>query len=245
MERLVNHLQQVATHHDLAQLHQWLCTYMVYVQSGTPPTAEITPYDPRAPLLYGLRWKGLHLLVPDRMLQAVPARPLALLAVRGYLEAQARRRLTIRSILLTLLIVFTIPPMLFHLAPPTHGKAYHWLLHLLVVVPIERVWAWQRKIARRIDREVLKSIGETDVFLQALITVIKADIQIRGVERSVVEMVGRLNSLRKENGYPEVTRWMNYCLRLLRKTMNRSNLLLPPSTRASSCADIPLMSIIR
>jgi len=135
--------------------------------------------------------------------------------------------------------------MLFHLAPPTHGKAYHWLLHLLVVVPIERVWAWQRKIARRIDREVLKSIGETDVFLQALITVIKADIQIRGVERSVVEMVGRLNSLRKENGYPEVTRWMNYCLRLLRKTMNRSNLLLPPSTRASSCADIPLMSIIR
>lgn len=205
MERLVTHLQQIATHHDLAQFHQWLCTYMLYVQSGTPPTAEIVPYDPRASLLQGLRWKGLHLLVPDRALREVPARPLALLAVRGYLEAQARRRLTIRSILLTLLIVFTIPPLLFRLAPPTHGKAYHWLLHLFVLVPIERTWAWQRKIARRIDREVVRSTGETDIFLEGLVTVIKVDIKIRGADRIVADMVGRLNSLCKENGYPEVT----------------------------------------
>lgn len=74
MERLVTHLQQIATHHDLAQFHQWLCTYMLYVQSGTPPTAEIVPHDPRSSLLQGLRWKGLHLLVADRALREVPVR---------------------------------------------------------------------------------------------------------------------------------------------------------------------------
>lgn len=125
--------------------------------------------------------------------------------MRGYLEAQARRRLTLRSIPLTLLIVFTIPPLLFRLAPPTHGKAYHWLLHLFVLVPIERTWAWQRKIARRMDREVVRSTGETDILLEGLVTVIKVDIKIRGADRIVADMVGRLNSLCKENGYPEVT----------------------------------------
>jgi len=145
------------------------------------------------------------LLVPDRALQEVPARLLALLAVRGYLEAQTRRRLTLRSILLTLWIVFTIPPLIYHLAPPVHGKAYHWLFHLLVFIPIERVWAWPRKIAQRIDREVVRRTGETELFLQALTTVIQADIRIRGTDRIVEELVSRLNILRQENGYPEVT----------------------------------------
>ena len=205
MEQLVNHLQQVAIHHDLAQLHQWLCTYMLYAQVGTLPTVEMVSHDPRVSLLQGLRWKGSHLMVSDRALQEVPARPLALLAARGYLEAQARRRLTLRSILLTLLIVFTIPPLIFHLAPPVHGKVHHWLFHLLVFIPVERVWAWQRKIARRVDREVVRSTGETELFLQALTTVIRADIRTRGTDRIVAELLSRLNDLRDENGYPKVT----------------------------------------
>jgi hypothetical protein len=205
MERLVQHLQQIANQHDLAQLHQWVCTYMLYVQSGAYPTMETVPHDPRFSLLRGLRWKGLHLMVPERALQEVPARYLAILAVRGYLEAQARRRLTIRSILLTLLIVFTIPLLIYHLAPPTHDKVYHWMFHMLVIVPIERVWAWHRSIAQRIDREIVKSTGETEVFLQALATVIKADIMIKGMDKNVKELIGRLNSLCRENGYPEVT----------------------------------------
>ena len=205
MERLVQHLQQIANHHDLAQLHQWVCTYMLYVQSGAYPTMETVPHDRRCSLLGGLRWKGLHLMVPERALQEVPARYLAILAVRGYLEAQARRRLTIRSILLTLSIVLTIPPLIYHLAPPTHDKVYHWMFHLLVIVPIERVWAWHRSIAQRIDREIVKSTGETEVFLQALTTVIKADLKIKGTEKNAADLIGRLNSLRKENGYPEVT----------------------------------------
>jgi hypothetical protein len=205
MERLVQHLQQVANHHDLAQLHQWLCTYMLYVQSGTSPTVEVVPHDPHISLLGGLRWKGLHLMVPDRALQEVPARHLALLAVRGYLEAQAKRRFTVRSFLLTFLILFTIPLLIYHLAPPTHDKVYHWMFHLLVIVPIERVWAWRRSIARRIDREIVQSTGETETFLQALTAVIKADIKRRGLDKNVADLVSRLNSLCKENGYPEVT----------------------------------------
>jgi hypothetical protein len=205
MERLVQHLQQIANQHDLAQLHQWVCTFMLYVQSGAYPTMETVPHDPRFSLLRGLRWKGLHLMVPERALQEVPAQYLAILAVRGYLEAQARRRLTIRSILLTLLIVFTIPPLIYHLAPPTHDKVYHWMFHMLVIVPIERVWAWHRSIARRIDREIVQSTGETETFLQALTAVIKADIKRRGLDKNVADLVSRLNSLCKENGYPEVT----------------------------------------
>ncbi len=205
MERLVQHLQQVANHHDLAQLHQWLCTYMLYVQSGTSPTLEVVPHVPSISLLGGLHWKGLHLMVPDRALQEVPAQHLALLAVRGYLEAQARRRLTIRSVLLTFLVLLTITPLIFLLAPPTHDKVYHWMFHLLVIVPIERVWAWHRKITQQIDHEIVKSTGETEIFLQALTTVIKADIKIKGMDKDVEELIGRLNSLCKEKGYPEVT----------------------------------------
>lgn len=52
---------------------------------------------------------------------------------------------------------------------------------------------------------MLKSTADSDIFLQGLVTVVKVDIKIRGADRTVGDMVGRLNFLRKENGYPEVT----------------------------------------
>ncbi|GBC94862.1 hypothetical protein HRbin16_00647 [bacterium HR16] len=209
MERLVNHLQQVATHHDLAQLHQWLCTYMLYAQTAVMPTVEtvnIPAPSAREPVLKKIRWKGSHLLLPQRIIEEIPPRSLALLAVRNYMEASASKRRTVQSIFWTIVIIVVISPLVYIASERLPEEAHRWFFHLVVLVPIHMVWSWRARIAEQIERELLQRVGEVDTLLHALEAAIKLDIKTGVPGKLVDDTLARLNTLRREHGYPEISR---------------------------------------
>ncbi|GIV17783.1 MAG: hypothetical protein KatS3mg022_3218 [Armatimonadota bacterium] len=220
MERLTDHLQQVAMHSDLAQFYQWLCTYMLYTHTVITPTVEIirtSAHSPpaREPVLKQLRWKGTHLLLPQHVLEVIPPRPLALLAVRNYIEAVTSRRYTVQSILLTVAIILVVSPIAYIVGERFSKEAHRWLFHLVVLVPIHKVWSWRDHLAEQIERELLKHAGDADAILQALETAVKLDIQAGVPDKLVNDLLARLNTLRREHGYAEV---------------NKNDLLPPPPT---------------
>lgn len=211
MERLIDHLQQVAMHGELAQFYQWLCTYMLYTQTAIMPTVEIvhtSAHSPpaREPVLKQLRWKGTHLLLPQRVLEGIPSRPLALLAVRNYMEAVASRRYTVQSILWTMVIIFVVSPLVYIASERLSKEAYRWFFHFLVLVPIHTVWSWRARLAEQIERELLKRAGDADTILQALEAAVKVDIKTGVPDKLVNDLLARLNTLRREHGYAEVSK---------------------------------------
>lgn len=205
MEHLTQHLQLVATRADVAQFQQWLSTCMLYVQAGVTPTVEAYPHPPRTSLLQGIVWNGWHVRVPKRALQEIPPYPLALLAVRNYMEATARRRLMWRSIALTVFFLLTIPAAIYTLTRSMPEDASSWLLHLAVLVPLEWTWRWWHHLARQIDWQFVEQIGEADDFLLAMQMAIKIDLKAGVRKNTVDELLERLNALRREEGYPELS----------------------------------------
>lgn len=205
MEYLTQHLQVVATRAEVAQFQQWLSTCMLYTQTGVTPTVEVYPYRSNAPLLNGIVWDEWHVWVPERALQKIPSRLLALLAVQGYMEATARRNLIPRSMVLTALVLLIVAPLIYKLSQPLAEDLHRWLFELLVLLPIHWVWAWWPRLGAEIDRQLVQQSGEGDALLEAMELAIKDDLA-RGVPNGVVNnLLKRLNSLREALGYPKLS----------------------------------------
>ncbi|MEJ5252047.1 MAG: hypothetical protein HPY54_07125 [Chthonomonadetes bacterium] len=206
MEHWSQDLQLVATRPDVAQFQQWLATCMLYAQTGVMPAVQVYPHNTRQPLLRGIIWKGMQVWVPDRALEEIPPYPLALLALRNYMEAKARQKLIWRSIALTALILFTVPTVIYEMTRNLPEEWSRWLFHLLVLLPIHYVWSWIQHIAAQIDRQVVQGVGQTDAFLQGMEAAIKIDLKVGVADKEITSQMARLNTLRRELGYPEVER---------------------------------------
>lgn len=178
---------------------------MLYAQAGVTPAVDVYPHNPRVPILQGIIWKGMQVWVPDRALEEIPPYPLALLAVRNYMETTARRRLIWRSVALTALFLITIPPLIYRLTQNTPEEWARWLFHLVVLVPIEWAWGWWHHIAKVIDRQLMQESGQTDTFLQAMELAVKFDLRAGVPKKNVDDLIERLNALRSEEGYPKLS----------------------------------------
>jgi len=205
MERLIQHLQLTAEQADVAELHQWLMEYLVPMQAGVNPTLELRPHVTGQPVLHSLRWSGTHLRISDRLVKEIPPRLVALLALRNYLEATARRRLNLISVVLTVLIVIIGGPMLFRLGERFPFRYSGWLFELLLAIPIELVWRWRDRIARSTDRQTVEFSRDGDLFVQAMESALRFDLKDNVPSTFARELLGRLNLVRKQLGYPELT----------------------------------------
>lgn len=211
VERVVVHLQQVANDPALAQFQQWLRIYMLYAGVAITPIVEVV--NPEVPRLFGpvstlqqIRWKGARLQLSQRLLQEIPPRLLALLAVRNYIEADTFRRSVLRSILYTIVLFPLLSVLVYILGERFPQKAYEWAMQLVVLLPIRWVWSWWSHLAEQVERKLLQHTGEEETLLQALEAVARLDLK-RGVpDKQVDELLNRLNALRRERGYPDLSR---------------------------------------
>lgn len=202
MERLVNYLQQVALSNELAQFYQWLCTYLLYTQTAIMPTVEVRPHTPGLPLVTGVRWRCQHLLLPDRALQQIPARPLALLAINRHFERLVYRQMLLQNVWITALLLFAVGPLLHIIGEHLPESVFRWIFGIVVALPLHYIWARMGLVGERADKELLQRIGEVEAFLQGMEAAIRTDI-ISGVSRRQVELfLQRLNAVREQYGYP-------------------------------------------
>lgn len=211
MERLTDHLQQVATHPNLAQLQQWLAAYMLYAQVAVIPTVEVVPApaqpsSSKAPVIKQLRWKGTHLRLPQQALEKVPPRFLALLAMRNYVLHEVYTRYLKRSLLLTLFILLVVAPLVFALTEDEAAETRKWVYRLAVVLPLHLIWWWRSTVEEETERELVQRTGEINTLLEALESAVRLDINAGVPDNMVNDMMARLNALRRAHGYPELNR---------------------------------------
>ncbi len=205
MEKLAQHMHLTATQADVAQVQQWLSSYMLYAQTGVVPTVEVRPHDAHIPLMKNVRWRGTHVQVSARALQEIPPRLLALIAFRNYIETEARRRLIARSLVLSLVIAVAGIYVIGVLIDRLPNYYFRHVLHLVVLFPLHLVWRWRDAIERTMDREVAERTREAHLLIEAMEGALRVDLLV-GVHRRYCEaMLSRLNVLRTENGYPELT----------------------------------------
>lgn len=203
MENLTSSLQVTAARTDLDELQQWLYEYLMYVQVGIVPTVELYPYVPHQPLLKAMRWRRVHLRLPDLALQQIPPRPLALLALRNYLENKARQHFIIRSVLWTV-ILLAVVASIFGVMNRVARREVVWVLKFLLLIPLDIIWSWRKRLPSLVDRETLEKARDGDRFIEAMEWALRFDIQANVPTSSLRELLSRVNILRAEWGYSEL-----------------------------------------
>lgn len=209
-DQVVAHLQAVDTDSTLAQFQQWLRTYLLYAGEAVTPSVQrvdvpATSPATRRPALQQMGWKGERLQVTSHLLQAIPPRLLALLAVRHYVRHQLLRQHLKRSLFQTVLLMVVFGPLVFWLTERLAPEVREWAFSI-VVLPLHLVWSWRYRLEEEAERETLHRTREVETLFEALEAVARLDLKVGVPDTSVNTLLARLNRLREEHGYPSIQR---------------------------------------
>lgn len=186
---------------------QWLRTYLLwaYLTSIEPRVIASSSNSERA-VSDNLRWDGQTLWVERSLLERIPPRLLAILAVHRYLEEIVwRRYLPIPWLLAggTVILTFAVASYL----QQRFGMNLLWhLLHLLVIPLLLDLPSLLREHTRQLaDEEALRRLAEPDMLLHALEVAIIESYRNGESEKVLQRSLKRLNRLRAKRGEPMLT----------------------------------------
>ncbi|MDW8105069.1 MAG: hypothetical protein RMK92_08665 [Armatimonadota bacterium] len=186
---------------------QWLRTYLLWAHIlGVEPQVFAYPPDSARAVHDGLRWQGQNLWVEQSLLERIPPRLLAILAVHRYVEEEVwRRYLPVPWLLGALAAAFSVAVAAY--LQRVFGANLLWhLVHLFVLPLLLDLPSLLREYARlRADEETQQRLAEPEMFFQALETAIVESYRNGDTERYLRRSLKRLNRLRARRGEPALT----------------------------------------
>jgi len=186
---------------------QWLHTYLLWANiMGVNPVVFTFPSDGEPSVENNLRWRKNVLWVGNDLLERMPPRLLAIIAVRNYMEQQVWHRylaLVVLAIALALMITLAVTDYIRRLL----GVNPLWdLVHLLVLPALLDVPSLLHDLARRrTDEEAFERLGEPQMFLLAMQTALEESYRQGETDKQIQKMLKRLNRLRAKAGEPPLT----------------------------------------
>jgi hypothetical protein len=186
---------------------QWLHTYLLWANiMGVNPVVFTFPSDGEPSVENNLRWRKNVLWVGNDLLERMPPRLLAIIAVRNYMEQQVWHRylaLVVLAIALALMIALAATDYIRRLL----GVNPLWdLVHLLVLPALLDVPSLLHDLARRrTDEEAFERLGEPQMFLLAMQTALEESCRQGETDKQLQKTLKRLNRLRAKTGEPPLT----------------------------------------
>jgi len=181
---------------------QWLHTYLLWANiMGVNPVVFTFPSDGEPSVENNLHWRKNVLWVGNDLLERMPPRLLAIIAVRNYMEQQVWHRylaLVVLAIALALMITLAVTDYIRRLL----GVNPLWdLVHLLVLPALLDVPSLLHDLARRrTDEEAFERLGEPQMFLLAMQTALEESYRQGETDKQIQKMLKRLNRLRAKAG---------------------------------------------
>ncbi len=186
---------------------QWLRTYLLWAYiTGLEPQVFTFPADEAASVEDNLRWQAQNLWVERSLLDRIPHRLLAILAVRNYMEQEIWRKRIPFSLLvgvMALALSFTVASSLQRL----FGKNILWHLTHIFVIPLflELPSLLREYVRRHADEETLQRLGEPETVLLAMEKAVEESYRNGESDKRLQSMLERLNRMRAQAGEPSLT----------------------------------------
>ncbi|MGC8785500.1 MAG: hypothetical protein ACP5RN_14085, partial [Armatimonadota bacterium] len=186
---------------------QWLRTYLLWAYiTGLEPQVFTFPADEADSVEDNLRWQAQNLWVERSLLDRIPHRLLAILAVRNYMEQEIWRKGIPFSLLvgvMALALSFTVASSLQRL----FGENILWHLVHLFVVPLflEMPSLLREYVHRRADEETLQRLAEPETVLLAMEKAVEESYRNGESDKRLQSLLKRLNRVRAKVGEPLLT----------------------------------------
>ncbi|MCS6831058.1 MAG: hypothetical protein RMM08_03925 [Armatimonadota bacterium] len=210
MEDVVNDHNEQNGYEELASNHpftQWLRTYLLWAHiTGVEPQVFAFASDAAPSVQDNLRWQGQALWVELSLLERMPSRLLAILAVRNYVEEDIWRRYLPILWLIGIMAVALSIGLSSYLRRVFGANVLWHLVHLFVLPLLFEMPALLREYARlHADEETMQRLAEPDMMLLALETAIVESYRNGEPEGQLHKSLKRLNRLRAKRGEPALT----------------------------------------
>lgn len=180
---------------------QWLRTYLLWAQiMGIEPKVSVFPPNEEPSVENNLRWQEDNLWIRHDLLERVPPRLLAILAVRHYIEQKVQYRYLVPVILFVVLLLWIT------LAASGYILRLLGLAHLFVIPALVEVHMLLRELVRRqADDEAFERLNDPYTFLQAFQVALEESCRQGETDKHLERMLKRLNRLRAKVGEPPLT----------------------------------------
>ena len=186
---------------------QWLRTYLLWARiMGLEPQVFASVSDRQPSVESRIRWQKGNLWIDIRLLEQIPPRLLAILAVRNYIEQWVWRKYLVLTVLFgVVLFVLTLVISTFvrHLLGknPLVELVDLFVLPVLLELPI----LLREQARREADDEAFGQLSEPQMFLQAMQTAVEESYRQGEIDKRLHRMLMRLNRLRRKMGEPPLT----------------------------------------
>jgi len=210
MEQTDNAQDTEQPYHPLEETHpfvQWLRTYLLWARfTGVEPAVTTFTGTGVGSVEELLHWRGHHLWIESSLLERIPPRLLAILAVRRYVEQDIWRVHLLAGIVVGLLLMAVMFLALMYVERGLElGTAWHLVNLFLIPVAVELSTGLRERARRAADEATLDRLAEPQMFAQAMEKAIEESYRYGESERTLSRMLKRLNRIRARAGEPPLT----------------------------------------
>jgi hypothetical protein len=186
---------------------QWLRTYLLWARLPEIDPQVIAFDDGYANTVEELlRWEKQNLWVERSLLERMPHRLLALLAVRNYVEEQIWRRHLTTGIIFLLIVAAAAFVGALYVQSRLRLSLLWQLVHLLVIPLVAQLSSLLREYTRQCaDEEINQRIGEPQLFFLAIQQAIQESYRNGAPDSDLLRMLRRLNRIGAKSGEPPRT----------------------------------------